>query len=204
MLGIEIFGMRVRVHRRRRLATAGGVDAARAWLAKIPRRPMPPHDPVGGPLAVDLAARGVLGPSELRAELRIELAARRREAPPPMDANAHPEDLDPKHALLLASLSEPSGALARSLVARLADAADHDPLVAFAVARVALATSTDPGSRALDVARHAALSAPTDPLLLSAILELAKRAGRADDVAATRARLMAVARTPAERALANE
>jgi hypothetical protein len=121
-----------------------------------------------------------------------------------MDPNAPVEDLDAKHALLLASLTEPAGPLARSLVARLADAADHDPLVAFAVARVALATASDPGSRALDVARRAALAAPTDPLLLAAILELAKRAGRADDVAAVRARLMAVARTPAERALATE
>jgi hypothetical protein len=178
-------------------------DAARAWLAKIPRRALPTHDPVAGPLAVDLAARGVLAPSELGAELRVELAARRREPPPPADP-ALAEDLDAKHALLLASLTEPAGPVARALALRLADAGDQDPIVAFAVARVALATGEGPGGHALDVARRAAASSPADPLVLAAILELAKRAGRTDDVAATRARLMAVARTPAERALANE
>jgi tetratricopeptide (TPR) repeat protein len=53
-----------------RLASAAGADVARAWLAKIARTPMAPHDPLGGPLAAELAARGVLPASDLPADLR--------------------------------------------------------------------------------------------------------------------------------------
>lgn len=53
-----------------RLATAAGSEVARTWLARITRVPMAPHDPIGGPLAVDLATRGVLGVAELPPELR--------------------------------------------------------------------------------------------------------------------------------------
>lgn len=53
-----------------RLATAVGSDVARQWLARITRTPMSPHDPVAGPLAVDLAARGVLPVADLPVELR--------------------------------------------------------------------------------------------------------------------------------------
>jgi hypothetical protein len=53
-----------------RLATAAGPDVARQWLARITRVPMPSRDPVAGPLAVDLAARGVLPVTDLPADLR--------------------------------------------------------------------------------------------------------------------------------------
>jgi hypothetical protein len=53
-----------------RLATAAGADVARTWLARITRIPMAPRDPIGGPLAVDLATRGVLGVAELPPDLR--------------------------------------------------------------------------------------------------------------------------------------
>jgi hypothetical protein len=53
-----------------RLATAVGTDVARQWLARITRTPMSGRDPVAGPLAVDLAARGVLPVADLPAELR--------------------------------------------------------------------------------------------------------------------------------------
>ncbi len=53
-----------------RLATAAGADVARQWLGRITRTPMPSRDPVAGPLAVDLAARGVLPVTDLPAELR--------------------------------------------------------------------------------------------------------------------------------------
>lgn len=53
-----------------RMATASGVEAARVWLARIVRTPMPKGDPLAGPLAVDLASRGVLPAAELPAELR--------------------------------------------------------------------------------------------------------------------------------------
>lgn len=53
-----------------RLATAAGSDVARQWLARITRTPMSARDPVAGPLAVDLAARGVLPVADLPVELR--------------------------------------------------------------------------------------------------------------------------------------
>jgi hypothetical protein len=53
-----------------RLATAAGSDVARQWLARITRTPMAARDPLGGPLAKDLADRGVLPVTDLPAELR--------------------------------------------------------------------------------------------------------------------------------------
>ena len=53
-----------------RLAIASGPEIARAWLARVTRTPMPARDPLGGPLAVDLATRGVLPVIDLPAELR--------------------------------------------------------------------------------------------------------------------------------------
>ena len=51
-----------------RLATSAGADVARQWLARITRTPMAARDPLGGPLARDLAARGVLPMSDLATE----------------------------------------------------------------------------------------------------------------------------------------
>jgi hypothetical protein len=53
-----------------RLAVAAGADVARQWLARITRTPMAARDPLGGPLAKDLAERGVLPVTDLPAELR--------------------------------------------------------------------------------------------------------------------------------------
>jgi len=53
-----------------RLAVAAGTEVARAWLARITRTPMAARDPLAGPLAIDLAARGVLPVADLPAELR--------------------------------------------------------------------------------------------------------------------------------------
>ena len=53
-----------------RLATVAGAEVARQWLARITRTPMASGDPLGGPLARDLAARGVLPMTDLPAELR--------------------------------------------------------------------------------------------------------------------------------------
>lgn len=183
-----------------RLASAGGVDAAKGFVERVAKRPLAPHDPLGGPLAVDLAARGVLPEAALGPELRIELAARRREPPPraPKDA-----DVDPRHELLFYALTDPSGAAAKSLAANLGSAIDRDPIVAFATARIALASGPS-GQGTLDRLRQALSAAPGNALLLSALVEIAKSRGRADELQPARTRLMAVARTPAERALATE
>lgn len=61
-----------------RIAAAAGVEVARAWLARITRTPMAARDPLAGPLAVDLASRGVLPIADLPAELRT--AAQRAHA----------------------------------------------------------------------------------------------------------------------------
>jgi hypothetical protein len=183
-----------------RLAVVADPEAARRWAARVTPAPMAPHDPIVGPLAVDLAARGVVAETALPLELRLELAARRREAPPPVSTTA---DLDARHVLLWHTLVDPSGAPASALLARLYRAADRDPIVGFSLARAALAGPAAPADRWASVVRAIA-AAPSHPLLLAAAVDLAKRAGRAEDAEPARVRLMAVARTPAERALARE
>jgi hypothetical protein len=155
---------------------------------------------VGGPIAVDLAARGVLPESALSPELRLELVARRRE--PPAGANGNETAFDPRHALLWHVLQDPASPETARLLGRMKGAADRDPIVSFALARVALGSS--PSGSALAVAAHAVAAWPSDPLLLAVAVDIAKRAGKADELPPARARLMAVARTPAEHALATE
>jgi len=227
-------------------STAAAAESARAWAARVGPSPMAAHDPLTGPLAVDLAARGVFAETALPLEWRLELAARRREAPPTIDAQAA-RDLDPKHMLLWHVLVDPTGAPAKTLLARLAPSAERDPIVGFALVRAALASgavgagavagasasgagagagasgacasgagasgagagagasaASASGAAANEPVRRAIASAPAHPLLLAAAVELAKKAGRAEDVTPARTRLMAVARTPAERALAGE
>ena len=190
-----------------RLAVLGGAEAARAWTARVAPAPMAPHDPLTGALAVELAARGVLEERSLPLELRLELAARRREPPPAVDAAALDKHVvDAKHALLWHLLVEPNGTPARTLLSRLHGAADRDPIIGFALARAALAGAGGAPGKA-DVwapALRAIAASPSHPLLLAVAVEIAKRGGRAEDVPPARARLMAVARTPAERALATE
>lgn len=56
-----------------RLAMMAGTEAARAWLAKVERMPMALNDPLAGPLAVDLATRGVVAVESLPERLRTSL-----------------------------------------------------------------------------------------------------------------------------------
>lgn len=187
-----------------RLTAMDNAESARAWAARVVRAQVVPHDPAVGPLAVDLAARGVIPAASLPLELRVELAARRREPPPAIDAAALDQHIvDPKHALLWHMLIDPTGAPARTLLARMHRAADLDPIIGFSLARAALASApAAPTDDAWASVIHAIAAAPADPLLLAVAIDLAKKAGRAEDVPPARARLMAVARTPAERALA--
>jgi hypothetical protein len=175
---------------------ASTVEAARLWLAQADMSPLLAHDPVVGPLAVDLAARGAMPESALPLELRLELAARRREAPPPADAAL----VDAKHLLLWHVLVDPTGAPAVMLATKLAGAAERDPVIGLASARIALATASDGATKA----RRIIASSPSDPLLLALGVELAKRGGKPDEIPPARARLAAVARTAAERALLTE
>lgn len=190
-----------------RLAALDTPETARLWASRVAPLPMAPHDPVTGPLAVDLAARGVLAEAALPLELRLELAARRREPPPPVDVAALDKHVvDAKHALLWHLLIDPNGTPAKTLLSRMHGAAERDPIVGFALARAALASVPGaPGaSPAWAPALRAIAASPSHPLLLAVALEIAKRGGRAEDLPPARARLMAVARTPAEHALATE
>jgi hypothetical protein len=197
-----------------RLAVLGGASSARAWMARVGALPIAPHDPVAGPVLVDLAARGVVVEATLPLEARLELVARRREAPPPVDpatlgANGWRGDaLDAKHALLWHTLVDPTGAPATTLLARMHGATDRDPIVGFALARAALSGANASGPSKSEgvwtVVRRAIAAAPAHPLLLAVAVEIAKRGGPVGDVPQARVRLMAVARTPAERALATE
>lgn len=164
-------------------------EAAKAFISGVAIERLVPRDPLG-PALVDLAVRGVVPDTALSPELRLELAARRRTPPPQTD----PATVDPRHALLFHTLVDPTGAPARALLAKLGAAAERDPLVAFAFVRAAPADSAP--------VRAAIAANPVDPLVLAAAVELAKKSGKAEDVGPARARLMAVARTPAERALA--
>ena len=174
------------------------LEAAHFFLQRVQPEAIVPHDPLVGPLAVELAVRGAVADASLPIELRLETAARRRDAPPPIDPAA--ATVDAKHALLFHALVDPTGAPAQRLLARMSAATDRDPLVGFALARAVLAASA-PAS-ALAKVRAAIAAAPADPLMLAAAVELAKKAGSAEELPPARARLMAVARTPAERALA--
>jgi hypothetical protein len=192
-----------------RLAVLGNVEAARQWTARVASRggSLTPHDPVTGPLAVELAARGVINERGLPLELRLELAARRREAPPAVDTAAvERQVVDAKHALLWHLLVDPNGTPARTMLSRMSGAADRDPIIGFALARAALAAAPSAPSTSelwAPVLRAIAAS-PSHPLLLAIAVEIAQKGGRAEDVPPARARLMAVAQTPAERALATE
>jgi hypothetical protein len=190
-----------------RLAATGNAEAARIFASRVEAAAMAPHDPVAGPLAVELAARGIVPEASLPLELRLELAARRREPPPAVDAAALDQRIvDQKHALLWHVLVDPTGGPARSLLARMHRAADRDPIVGFSLARAALAAASGgrSDSELFAPVLRAIASAPPHPLLLAAAVEIAQRGGRAEDVPPARARLMAVARTAAERALAGE
>lgn len=188
-----------------RLAAVANEETARVWAARVAPAPMAPHDPVAGPLAVDLAARGVIPETSLPLELRLELAARRREPPPAVDATALDQHVvDQKHALLWHMLVDPAGAPARTLLSRMHGAADRDPIIGFSLARAALVAAPVGKSDLWTPVLRAIAAAPSHPLLLAVAVELAKKGGRAEDVPPARARLMAVARTPAERALAGE
>lgn len=108
-------------------------DAARAWM--VGTASPSPRDPVTSPIAVELAVRGVLAEATLPMELRLEVAAHRHGAPPPVDPDAVAR-MAPKHALLWYALAAPQSEPVRRLAERLAGAVERDPVVGFAVARV--------------------------------------------------------------------
>ncbi|MEZ4261290.1 MAG: hypothetical protein R3B36_19595 [Polyangiaceae bacterium] len=188
----------------RRLAADAGDAAATAWLAELRVEPLVDADATVGPLAVELAARGVLAESALPPALAVELAARRGDAAALAARLARPDaaELPPRVRLLALAGAEPAGAAARALASRLAGAAERDAMVAAGVGRVALAQPAL--SAALAGVRRAIEERPADPLLASVAVELFARDGARDRTAAARARLAALASTAAEHERARE
>ena len=104
------------------------------------------------------------------AEVRLELAARRSEAPRGIDPSTLVDD---KHRLLWHALVDPASASTRDLLRKLAPSAERDPIIAFAMARAALASPASTSTWA--PVRRAIAAGPGNPLLVAVAREIAKR-----------------------------
>jgi hypothetical protein len=176
------------------LSRAGSAQAARVALAALPRAPLVPGDPIETALAVPLAAAGALDAGELDADGRIELAERRAEAVTDDVITA----ADARHRLLALARRSPAEPGTVKLARSLSRLRAHDPVVAVAFARLALAGAIDVPPQAMS-AQLSTLD-PADPLVAGAALDCALRAGDVRAIPLARARLAGVARTDAERA----
>jgi hypothetical protein len=166
-------------------------------LESLARLPVDAGDPLVTPIAVDLALRGIARESDLSADARTELAARRGDAM--TQENERQEGVDARHRLLALALSTPSDRERRTFAATLGTLAPSDAIVAVALARMA---ATDGSSLPSEVTSHLEIAASSDPLAAAALVVLCDRRG--DAVAAVRARglLAGLAVTDVERALA--
>jgi hypothetical protein len=166
-------------------------------IASTPHDAIVADDALVAPVAVELAARGVWPESELPLDATIELAARRMQPPPDAalgGTHAQSAPTDARHELLALALARPESPRAAELAKRLSRVRDRDPLVAVATARIALARNEEADASKL-LARD-----PGDPLVAAAALDVATKRGDAATAARARATLIAIARTPAERA----
>ncbi len=179
------------------LADAAGFATARRFTEGLAHTAVDAGDSIVTRAAVDLAARGVLSESDLPMDARIELAARRREAPPV----PRPGEVDARHRLLALALLRPTDTETLALARRLAGAAGRDALVAAAVAKIALARGLT-----LDARETGRLNemGPRDAICAAAALDVANKQGDQRAILPARARLTALARTAAERAMVGE
>ena len=179
-----------------RLSDAAPADAARSFAAAARYAPPQLGDALASRAGAELAARGVLDGASLPLDARIELAARTRSAPPePGDA------VDPRHRLLALAMLRPQSPEALALARTLESAAPRDAMIATALAKIAIARGTPPDARA---AGRLADIDPSDPIAAAAALDVARSRGDAREIVPARNRMTALARTPAERALARE
>lgn len=181
------------------LARVQGIEAARAWLTEAPRGPTLAGDPLAESWLVSLAARGVVEDAALPLGARLELSARRRDSladasrvAAGASASGARDALDEKHTLLWLARTEPTSTRTRALANALSSSTD--PIVAYARSVVVEAPEA---RRSVEAALR---EAPTDPLLLARAVELADPSSEGAEE--LRARLAAVAVTPAEKALA--
>jgi hypothetical protein len=174
-------------------------DAARRVLDGWAPLSLLAGDALVTPVAVDLAALGALRDDALPLDARIELAARRSEPMPEIDASSG--ELDARHRLFAWAVQKPLEKTTLDLARRLAPAAARDSLIAVALARLSLAAGHPLAPGALEPILAVD---PGDPILAAAALDLAKRTGDIQAIAPARARLTALARTAGERARALE
>lgn len=176
-----------------RLARAGGVEAARRFLAEVPREPVAGADALLVPRVADLAARGIAAPEALPPEARLELSARegRPVAPGSPDASV---PLDAPHAYLRAALAQPGAAATRALGSL---ASPAHPAVVTADVLVALAS----GAPTEALWRRVAAGS-REPMVLGSRVALADARGAAGAAAEARALLLPRAVTEHERRLA--
>jgi hypothetical protein len=169
-------------------------DARRLFDA-LPREAILAGDDLVVRAAVDAAARDMIDPAALPLDGRVELAARQG-APFTVSLEA----LDARHRLL--ALSSGRSEEAYRLLRHLAPAIDRDRVVAVAAARLRMG---DPKAAqdAMTAERLAAV-APGDPLVVTTALALAVERHDAPAAKKMRARLVALAITPRERARAGE
>ncbi len=177
----------------RALTRGAGDEAARAAYGALACAPVP-DDAVATPIAVDLAARGVLPDAALGPAARVELALRMQRAVSGVDRAR----LDARHRFALLAYDSPASPEAARLAARFARRHSRDPLVLSGMVRVAAASGHALGARDGEAIAQAA---PSDPIVYAALVQALtpKQPGAA---ARVRARLAAVAVTPAERRLA--
>ncbi len=152
-------------------AAARSGDAA-TWVlheGKGPHDAIVPHDPLVGPAALTLAAKGLIPATALAADERVELAARKGETPDPSLANL----LDARHHALWLSLVNPSSSQSRVEFTQLATA--PDPVIALAGARL-VTTETKPSAETVAYIRRAATGS-TNPLAVAALSLLSSRPG---------------------------
>ena len=178
----------------RALAHAGSPEAARSLVRAIPREPIVAGDSLVTPIAVELAAGGALDANELDPDARIELAARRSE--PVADDVVAAADV--RHRLLALAMRAPKDPATIPLARALRASRGRDPIVTVAFVRLALAGAIDVPPRA--IGDLLARLDPAAPLVAAAALDCAVRAGDSAAIPLARARLAAVAHTPAERA----
>jgi hypothetical protein len=178
------------------VARAGAIDGARAILHALRREPLVAGDGVATPVAVALAAASALDAKELDSNGRIELAERSAERAPSDSITS----ADARHRLLALARMSPRDPKTIALARALAPQRTRDPIVAVAFARLALAGAIDAPSMSDVLARLD----PANPLVAAAALDCAVHEGDAHAIPLARARLAAVAHTPAERAHAVE
>jgi hypothetical protein len=175
-----------------------GVQAARRVVGYGGGVRLSAGDALMTPVAVELAVAGVMTEDSLPPDARIELAARRGASPDERDVLD--AALDARHRLLGLALLHPTDPAARDDADRLAGAAAEDPLIAAAIAKIALAR----GEQVSQEARtRLETSASTDPIAAATLVDI-DHGGPSAALDRARARLAALARTPAEVARAAE